>query len=81
MTDIDEVTETCPACGWRLRFRGRRGSTTVYSCDDETCPTCIVEVLDRDRAGERAGRQQRPALGSSSGNHEHPRKSEEATRV
>jgi ribosomal protein L37AE/L43A len=28
-----EDDPTCPACGARLRFRGRRGRVDIWSCD------------------------------------------------
>jgi hypothetical protein len=48
-----EVDPNCPACGSRLRYRGRRGATTVYECPDSDCPVAVTEVLDSRRASER----------------------------
>lgn len=42
----------CPACGGRLRFRGRRGSRTRWSCEAADCPAGDLERLEPGPAGE-----------------------------
>jgi hypothetical protein len=36
----------CPACGGRLRYRGRRGTTLVYECEAADCPVTLTELHD-----------------------------------
>lgn len=44
----------CAACGHRLRYRGRRRSTTIWECENPECPVTIAERLDPAQA-ERPG--------------------------
>jgi hypothetical protein len=53
----DPMEPTCPACGSRLRYRGRRKSVTVWSCEASDCPTVLVEMLDHGTPIRRGGRR------------------------
>ncbi len=35
---------TCRGCGGRLRYRGRRRSTTIWECEDPGCPVTLSEL-------------------------------------
>jgi ribosomal protein L37AE/L43A len=39
-----ESDPLCAGCGGRLRYRGRRGSTTIWACDDSDCPVVLSEL-------------------------------------
>lgn len=53
----DDPDRSCAACGRCLRYRGRRGKTLIFECENPACPVTLAEILDpgADPARRRGG--------------------------